>query len=289
MDLLASTLGMRSGTIATVGAALGRGLWALMLVFGAAVAVAAEDKGIDAPPPAGATDAIIARATLHMKAGEESFARGDFVHARTEFDAAMDEFLLANFDIRSDERLGAEYRNVLERIHRYQSIGVDAEGDTVWPLQAYEATRDDFRPEDVTATDLIAAAGAGFENATFLVRVAELQRRFREQFGRDFILTGRDTEVHARLYGRGHATDVRVIDLTTPQVQFIVSNARALKMRVLDFSSPDRVAAHNARVLSLGRPLDTLATGMHLHLNDLPGRSASFAAQPASKKRLTEK
>jgi hypothetical protein len=258
-------------------------VWLVLLV---ATVASAKDKGIDAPPPASAVEAVIARARLHLKSGEESFARGDFVHARTQFDAAMDEFLLANFDIRSDDRLEAEYRDVLERAHRYQTIGVDAEGDTVWPLQAYEATRDDFRPEDVTATDLLAAAGAGFETASFLVRVAELQRRFREQFGRDFVLTGRDTEVHTRLYGRGHATDVRVIDLTSSQVQFIVANARALGMRVLDFSSPERVAAHNSRVLSLGRPLDTLATGMHLHLNDLPRRTPAFNAQPASNQRL---
>jgi hypothetical protein len=279
---------MRSRTVETARMALRGGFWLLLLVCGVSSAKA-EDKGIDAPPPAGATDAVIARARLHMRDAEDSFARGDFAHARTEFDAAMDEFLLANFDIRSDATLEAAYRDVVERIHRYQTIGVDAEGDTVWPLQAYEATRDDFRPEDVTVTDLLAAAGAGFENASFLVRVAELQRRFREQYARDFTLTGRDTEVHSRLYGRGQATDVRVIDLTAQQVQFIVSNARALGMRVLDFSSPDRVAAHNARVLDLGRPLDTLATGMHLHLNNLSGRAASFNAQPASKQRFTQK
>jgi hypothetical protein len=279
---------MRGGRTENASVVARLGLWALLLASGAPVAFA-EGKGINAPPPPGAADAVIARARLHLQSGEESFARGDFAHARTEFDAAMDEFLLANFDVRSDDALEAAYNDVLERIHRYQSIGVDAEGDSVWPLQAYEATPDDFRPEDVTPLDLLAAAGEGFENATFLVRVAELQRRFRERFSRDFVLTGRDTEVHARLYGRGHATDVRVLDLSRSQVDFIVSNARALGMRVLDFSSVDRVAAHNARVLSLGRPLDTLATGMHLHLNDLPGRAASFTSKPATKQRFVKK
>jgi len=276
---------MRGGRTQIASIAVRIGLWAVFVLFGAPAAFG-EDKGINAPPPPGAAEAVIARARLHLQSGEESFARGDFPHARTEFDAAMDEFLLANFDMRSDDTLQAAYNDVLERVHRYQTIGVDAEGDSVWPLQAYEATVDDFRPEDVSPTDLYAAASNGFETATFLVRVAELQRRFRERFGRDFTLTGRDTEVHARLYGLGRATDVRVLDLSRPQVDFIVSNARALGMRILDFSSADRVAAHNARVLSLGRPLDTLATGMHLHLNDLPGRTASFTSRPASKQRL---
>jgi hypothetical protein len=279
---------MKSGAGERRRAVLRGGLLLAVVVSWVTVAEAGE-KGIDAPPPAGVVADLVARARLHLKTGEESFARGDFVHARTKFDAAMDEFLMANYDMRSDDELGAAYREVLERVHRYQAIGVDAEGDSVWPLQAYEATRDDFRPEDVSVTDLLAAAGSGFENASFLVRVAELQRRFRERFGRDFVLTGRDTEVHARLYGRGQATDVRVIDLDPVQVRFIVDNARALRMRVLDFSSPDRVASHNARVLSLGRPLDTLATGMHLHLNDVAGRSASFASQPASKQRFVRR
>src|SRR4051794_7310954 len=173
---------------------------ALGVALGAATARAGE-RGIGAPPAAGVATQIIALAQAHLRAGEDSFARGDFDHARTEFDMAMDAFLLSSYDMRSDSTLQAAYRDAVERINRYQTIGVDAEGDSGWPLQAYEATRDDFRPEDVSVPDLVAAAADGFRTASFLVRVAELQRRFRERFGRDFTLTGRDTEVHARLYG----------------------------------------------------------------------------------------
>jgi hypothetical protein len=259
---------------------------ALVLVLAASGEASAQEKGIGTPPSREQAAQMIAAAQTQLAAGEESFKRGDFGHARTAFDSAMDMFLMSGYDIRADASLQAAYRDTVERVHRYQTIGVGAEGDTVWPDQAYEATKDDFRPEDVPLPDLVAAAANDFANASFLVRVAELQRRFRETFKRDFTLTGRDTGVHARLYGHGRAADVRVRDLTPAQVSFIVSHARALNMRVLDFSTAERVYAHNARVLSLGRPLDTLSTGMHLHLNDQPRRAANYSAQPAAKQRI---
>jgi hypothetical protein len=248
---------------------------------------AAQGTGIGAPPPPERAARMLAEAEMRLKDGEAAFARGDFSAARSRFDEAVDAFLDGGYDIRSSPELQAAYRNTVERVHRFETIGVNAEGDTVWPMQAYEATSEDFRPEDVPTDDQIAAAQASqFRNASFLVRLGELQRRFRSQFGREFVLTGRDTHAHTRLYGHGKASDVRVHDLSRPQVRFIVDNARALSMRVLDFSSADRVAAHNARVMSLGRPLDTLATGVHLHLNDVRRAAPAYAEKAAAKQRV---
>lgn len=261
-------------------------LSALLLVVLLAAPAMAQGTGIGAPPQPEVVTRMVDTARAYLAEAEQSLARGDFDHARSKFDDAMEVFLSSGYDIRSDGSLQAAYRETVERIHRYEMIGVNAEGDALWPLQAYEATSEDFRTEDLpTADELADAERSQFRNASFLVRLSELQRRFRTKFGREFTLTGRDTHAHTRLYGHGKATDVRVRDLTQPQVRFIVENARALDMRVLDFSTADRVYAHNMRVLSLGRPLDTLSTGVHLHLNDLPRATTRYLSQPAAKKR----
>lgn len=269
---------MRNG----IGSEIGRLAFACLLVLGACVAGYAQERGIGTPPPADEQAHLVALARAKLATGEECFGRGDFERARAAFDGAVDAFLDSGYDLRSDPDLMAAYRETVEKVNRYTAIGVNAEGDSVWPLQAYEATSDDFRREDLPTEGDLASAG-DFANATFLVRVAELQRRFQVEFGRGFTLTGRDTPVHARLYGHGRAIDVRVSDLAQSHVRFIVDNGRDLGMRVLDFSSAERVAAHNVRVIASGRPLDTLATGVHLHLNDAPGLLRRFEEQPAAK------
>ncbi|MBK6427372.1 MAG: hypothetical protein IPF82_14555 [Blastocatellia bacterium] len=242
----------------------------------------AQARGIGTPPPPDVQHRIVALASAKLATGEASFARGDFEHARAVFDDAVDAFLDSGFDLRSDPELMKAYRETVAKVNLYTTIGVNAEGDSVWPLQAYEATSDDFRLEDMPTSEDLASAG-DLEDAKFLVRVAELQRRFQEKFGRTFTLTGRDTPVHSRLYGHGRAVDVRVHDLAAAHVQFIVQNGRALRMRALDFSSAERVASHNMRVISMGRPLDTLSTGVHLHLNDSPRSDRAYVEKPATK------
>lgn len=207
---------------------------------------------------------VTALANARLAKGEAAMARGDFQSAREQFDQAVDAFLLCGFDLRADRELQAHFRETIERVHRFQRLALGAEGDSVWPLQAYEATSDDFRAEDLAA----AAAGGELSRMNFLARLGELQRQFKVKYQREFTLTGRDTAVHRRLYGYARAADVRVNDLTSQQVSFIVNTAPKLGIRVLDFSTMERVLAHNQRVLELGRPADTLATGMHLHLDD---------------------
>lgn len=260
-------------------------LAALILALGLAAAPArAETKGIGMPPPAEVQAQMLARVNKYLKDGEESFARADFDHARTAFDAAVDVFLTSGYDLRSDPALQAAYRETVERVNRYTQLGVNAEGEMVWPIQAYEATEEDFRVEEVPVPT--EALAGDFTNEAFLTRIGELQRRFKEKFGRTFTVTGRDTSAHSRLYGHGRAIDVRVRDLSSAQVKFIVENARAMRMRVLDFSTPESVYRHNSRVISLGRSIDTMATGVHLHINDLPRASGDYSARPASKTRV---
>ena len=266
------------------GIAFAAGLLALLVGLGADAR--AGGKGIGAPPPVDEQARMLARSQLHIKNGEDSFARGDFEHARTAFDEAVDVFLDSGYDQRSNPELLAAYSEALERVNRYQAMALDGEGEMVWPLQDYEATKEDFYVPEVPNADEIAAAGGDIVRAGFLVRVGELQRRFKEKFGRAFTVTGRDTSAHSRLYGSGRAVDVRVRDLNSAQVQFLLQNARALNMRALDFSTSDLVFRHNTRVISLGRSLDTMATGVHLHLNDQP---RAYAERAATKQKFTKK
>lgn len=267
-----------------IGIALGTAALGIAL---AGAPARAGDRGIGVPPDASEQQRILALVRSKVQAGEEAFASGDFEHARTAFDDAVDVFVDSGYDLRSDPSLMAAYRETVERVNRYQAIGLDAEGDSVWPMQDYEATAADFPAPVVPVAGDVVAANGDLVNATFMVRISELQRRFQEKFGRSFTLTGLDTGVHSRLYGHGRAADVRVRDLTSAQVQFVVQNARSLNMRALDFSTQDLVSAHNSRVFELGRPSDTMATGMHVHLNDQPRPAAAYAAQAAGKSRFT--
>jgi hypothetical protein len=57
-------------------------------------------------------------------------------------------------------------------------------------------------------------------------------------------------------------------------------------MRALDFSTSESVYRHNSRVISLGRSLDTMATGVHIHLNDQP---RAYVERAASKQKFAKK
>ena len=109
----------------------------------------------------------------------------------------------------------------------------------------------------------------------------KIRKRFNEKYNRDITLTGADHSEHRRLYGAGSAYDIRVRDLTREQVAFIIANGAKLGLRIKDFSTWDRVATHNARTLALGRPLDTLATGIHLHIDRMTApKPSTMAATP---------
>lgn len=124
----------------------------------------------------------------------------------------------------------------------------------------------------------------------FQDRFAQLRSRFKEKYSRDIVLTGADHGEHRRLYGKGSAFDVRARDLTREQVTFIISEGNRLGLRIKDFSTWQKVAAHNQRSQELGRPLDTYATGLHLHIDRMtaPGK-ARMVAKPVAKTERTGK
>jgi hypothetical protein len=224
------------------------------------------------------SEEILAVARLHLTKGEACLKDGNFECARREFDQAVDSIFEARVDVRSDERLRAGLRELIEKINRYETSSISANATVGWKTQEF-----DGRPVEETAT---VAEAAGFDapigplsSAEFQRRFNELRKSFKDKYGRDITLTGADHGEHTRLYGRGSAFDIRVRDLNREQVTYIIATGNKFGLRIKDFSTWDKVAAHNARSLSLGRPLDTYATGVHLHIDRMT---------PISKRRMVE-
>jgi hypothetical protein len=224
------------------------------------------------------TEAIVAASKQHIEKGEACLAGGNVECARREFDSAIDEYLESGIDLRSDERLLASWRETIEKISRYETANVVAGGKQLWKLQDFEG-----HPPDEHLAESVTQTNGPLTSAVFQTRFAELRNRFEEKYGREITLTGADHPEHRRLYGSGSAYDIRVRDLTREQVRFIIATGNKLGLRIKDFSTWESVAAHNARTRMLGRPLDTLATGIHLHIDRMVSTNQSMVAVPAVK------
>lgn len=214
------------------------------------------------------TDEALAVAGQHVRKGEACLASGDTECARREFDSAVDYVFDLGVDTRNDERLRQSLRAMIEKIHNYETGSAVAEAKPFWRTQEFEG-RPPVEPTEAVET-LGYASGGPLTVDGFQRTFAELRKRFNEKYARDITLTGADHAEHRRLYGAGSAYDIRVRDLTREQVNFIVATGSRLGLRIKDFSTWDRVQAHNARTFALGRPLDTLATGIHLHIDRMP-------------------
>jgi hypothetical protein len=226
-------------------------------------------------------DEIVKRAAQHIQKGEACLTSGDVDCARREFDGAIDEFLEAGVDLRGDERLLGGWRETIEKINRHEMAPLAAAGKQFWRSQDFEGL-----PAKESAAETLAESGSPLVPELFQKKFAELRRRFQEKYDREITLTGADHAEHRRLYGSGSAYDLRVRDLTREQVAFIITTGRGLGLHIKDFSTWESVAAHNARTLMLGRPLDTLATGVHLHIDrmTLPGKQTLVRVPAVSSK-----
>lgn len=80
---------------------------------------------------------IIDFAELHYQRGEEAYGGGDYFRARREFDEAVDAILLAAIDVRSDDQLRIYYRELIEKINRYQIASLEQK-DGGFSEQRYE-------------------------------------------------------------------------------------------------------------------------------------------------------
>lgn len=231
-------------------------------------------------------DEVLTIARQHLQRGEQCLSEGDGECARREFDSAVDEILASGIDLRSNEKLRAGWREMIEKINGYETTPLAVGGKQFWRSQEFEGQP----ARDILAENATTEEGAPGDVGTFQRRFAELRKRFQEKYDRDITLTGADHAEHRRLYGSGSAYDIRVRDLTREQVGFIIATGGGLGLRIKDFSTWESVAAHNARTLMLGRPLDTLATGVHLHIDRMARISKkSLSAVPAITKRSRQR
>jgi membrane-bound lytic murein transglycosylase D len=68
---------------------------------------------------------IINSAKMHYDRGEQAYKNGSYDIARREFDQAVDTILTESIDVRSDDELRGYYRELIERINRYQIAALE--------------------------------------------------------------------------------------------------------------------------------------------------------------------
>lgn len=232
------------------------------------------------------TDEVLRAAERHFLNGEQCLRQGNNDCARREFDAAIDAIFNAGFDVRADERLRAGYRELIEKINRFEMTPTASGEIGLWRTQDYEGRLEKQESEIASAQSEYASDGP-LTAEEFQARFAELRKTFRDKYDRDITLTGADHGEHRRLYGRGSAYDIRTRDLTREQVAFIIATGRRFGLRIKDFSTWEKVAAHNARSQMLGRPLDTYATGVHLHIDRMaPPKRGAVTTKAVAKSKL---
>jgi membrane-bound lytic murein transglycosylase D len=80
---------------------------------------------------------IKGRAEMHYQKGQQAYTNGEYDLARREFDQAVDEILLGSIDIKSDDDLRIYYRELIEKINRYQIASLEQK-DGGFSEQRYE-------------------------------------------------------------------------------------------------------------------------------------------------------
>jgi membrane-bound lytic murein transglycosylase D len=100
-----------------------------------------------------------AAAERHFQRGEEAYKSKQYDMARREFDEAVDSILTATINIATDDELRAYYRELIEKINRYQIISMEAK-DGGFSEQRYEpspldklASLSEAELEEVAADD----------------------------------------------------------------------------------------------------------------------------------------
>ncbi|HWC77659.1 MAG TPA: lytic transglycosylase domain-containing protein [Blastocatellia bacterium] len=80
---------------------------------------------------------IIKSAESHYLKGQTAYSEGEYEIARREFDAAIDAILVGSIDVRSDDGLRVYYRELIEKVNRYQIAALEQK-DGGFSEQRYE-------------------------------------------------------------------------------------------------------------------------------------------------------
>lgn len=90
-----------------------------LLLAGTVIPVQAESQDQKQPSPG--SDLIIKRAEETFLRGEEAWTRSLPDIARKMFDESLDTVLQSGIDLKTDPKLESYYRNLIERIHKYEA------------------------------------------------------------------------------------------------------------------------------------------------------------------------
>ncbi len=120
--------------------------------------------------------------------------------------------------------------------------------------------------------DLSKSLTANLEPDRFLKAVDRVQTVFQSTFQQKFEITGRDHPEHLSLYGKESAMDVRVKDLRTAQVQFLIDSFGRSGIRVKDFSKDAVLQAQIKAAMARGLA-NRAGTGLHLHIDRFRDRN----------------
>lgn len=103
-----------------------------------------------------AVDSLLAKVEQALRNGQADYAAGRVEEAHADFDKAVDLLLEGPLDIRSDERLQAEFDKVIEGVYTLEMAAVTAGGDTVAEQKSEPAPIDEANsitfPEQPTVT-----------------------------------------------------------------------------------------------------------------------------------------
>jgi membrane-bound lytic murein transglycosylase D len=111
---------------------------------------------------------IIGSAESHYVRGQQAYSEGSYDMARREFDLAIDAILVGAIDVRSDDQLRLYYRELIEKINRYQIAALEQK-DGGFSEQRYEpspldkiASLSDAELEELAADEAGAAGSFNF-------------------------------------------------------------------------------------------------------------------------------
>lgn len=146
---------------------------------------------------------IINSANGHYQRGETAYKSGQYDVARREFDEAVDTILTESIDVRSDDELRVYYRELIEKINRYQIAALEQK-DGGFNEQRYEpspldklASLSDAELEEAGAADEDDVARFNFEFAS-AVPVRQFINYFTKGRGRATMEAGLQRSVRFR-------------------------------------------------------------------------------------------
>ena len=73
----------------------------------------------------GQVNQIKGSAEMHFQRGQQAYVNGEYSQARREFDEAVDIILTGTIDVRSDDELRIYFRELIEKINRYQIAALE--------------------------------------------------------------------------------------------------------------------------------------------------------------------